>query len=100
MRNLDKAFAWLASDALSRRVRRDQLRLLGLELLQLIHQPVEFRVADLRIVEHVIAVLVMANLVAKRFNAGCRFVTHTGKNVSKFRRFQSFPSSREAALKL
>ena len=38
---------------------------LGLELLQLLHQAVEFGVADLGIVEHVVAVLVMADLVAQ-----------------------------------
>jgi hypothetical protein len=42
----------------------------GFELFQLIHQPVEFAVADLRIVEHVVAVLVAANLIAKGINVG------------------------------
>ena len=68
MRNFDEPLAWLAAHALSRRVRLDVIRMLGLQLLQRVHQAVEFRVADLRIVEHVIAVLVMPNLFAQGFD--------------------------------
>ena len=52
-----------------------------LELLQLVHQLVEFGVADFRIVEHVIAVLVMANLVSEIFKLGLDIAgrgAHTG----------------------
>ena len=68
VRHLDEALARLAAHALRRRIGRDQLRMLGLELLQLVHQAVEFGVADLGIVEHVVAVLVVADLVAQRFD--------------------------------
>src|SRR5215470_20347416 len=67
MRNFDETLARLAAYTLRRRVRRDQLRMIGLDLLELVHQPVEFGIADLGIVEHVVAVLVMANLIAKQF---------------------------------
>ena len=66
--NFDKPLARLAPNTLRGRIRRDQLRMSGFELLQLVHQAVEFRIADLRIVEHVIAVLVMPNLLAQRFD--------------------------------
>ena len=68
MRNFDEPLAWLAAHALSRRVRRDVIRMFGLQLLQRVHQAVEFRVADLRIIEHVIAVLVMPDVLAQRFD--------------------------------
>ena len=38
------------------------------KLLQLVYEAVEFRIADLRIVEHVIAVLVMPDILAQRFD--------------------------------
>ena len=66
MLDLDEALAGLAADALSRRIWRDQIGMFGLDLLQLIHQTVEFGVADLGIIEHVVAVLVMPNLLAQR----------------------------------
>src|SRR6266567_5898729 len=68
MCDFDEAFARFATDALRRRVCGDQLGLLGLELLELVHQAVEFRVADLRIIEHVIAVLVMPDVLAQRLD--------------------------------
>src|SRR5258708_2601918 len=40
----------------------------GFELFQLVHQTIEFGVADLGIVEHVVAILVMANLFAQGFD--------------------------------
>ena len=63
--NFEKSFARLAADTLRGGIRRDQLGMGGLELLQFLHQPVEFGVADLGIVENVVAILVIANLVAK-----------------------------------
>ena len=65
-----ESFARLAADALRGRVGSDQLRMLGLEILQLLHQLVEFEVADLRLVEDVIEMFVMANRVAQRFDLG------------------------------
>ena len=66
MRNFDEALARLAAHALGGRVGGDQLGMLGLERLQLVHQAIEFGVADLGIVEHVVAVLVVADFLAQR----------------------------------
>ncbi len=57
-------FARLASNALRRRIRRDQLRMLRLQTFQLLHQLVELGVADLGMVEDVIKVFVVTNLLA------------------------------------
>jgi hypothetical protein len=55
--------------------------MLSLQRLQLVHQTVVFGVADLRIVEHVIAVLVMPNLVAQFLNLrGNVFRRHEGNS--------------------
>ena len=40
----------------------------ALQILQLLHQLVEFRVADLGIVENVIEIFVVADLLAQRFD--------------------------------
>ena len=47
------------------RIRRNDFRVLRFELLELIHQPVEFGVGDGGPVEHVIAVLVQADFLAQ-----------------------------------
>src|SRR6266481_6103186 len=65
MLRLHKALARLAADALRRRVRRDQLRALGLQALQLLHEAVKLGVADLRRVQHVIKVLMATDLFAQ-----------------------------------
>ena len=57
-----------ASHALRRGVGRDELRMLEFEFLQALHQLVELEVGDLRIVEHVVAVLVVADFVAQLGN--------------------------------
>ena len=54
--------ARLAAHALGRRVGRDELRVLLLERAQLAQQRVELGVADDRIVEHVVAVVVRVDL--------------------------------------
>ena len=51
--------------ALRRRIRREQLRMLGLERAQLHHEPVVFGVRNLRIVERVIAVVVALQQLAQ-----------------------------------
>ena len=58
-------FARRAPHPLRGRIGRDQFRVRRLELLQLIHQRVEFGIRNRGIVEHVIAVLVPANLLAQ-----------------------------------
>ena len=66
--NLDETFARFAADALGGRVGRDQFGILGLEFLQLFKKFVELEIADLRIVEHVVAVLVVADLLTQCVN--------------------------------
>ena len=68
MRNFDEPLARLAANSLRRRIRRDQLGMRRFKLLQFVDQAVKFRIADLGIIEHVIAVLMTSNLVAQRFN--------------------------------
>ncbi len=65
MLRLHKALARFTSDALGRRVRRDQFRMFCLQALQLLHQAVKLRIADLRRVQDVIEVLVAADLFAQ-----------------------------------
>src|SRR5271165_228510 len=69
MPNLREFFAGLAAHPLRRRIGSDQLRMFGFQGDQRVHQLVEFGVADLRIVKHVVAVLVVANLVPQRVNS-------------------------------
>ncbi len=68
VRRFDEALARLAADALGGRVGRDQFRMLSFELLELVHELVEFGVANFRIVEHVVAIFVMADFFAQRFD--------------------------------
>ena len=58
-----------AADALRRRVGGDQLRVLRFEIAQLSHELVELGVADLGLVEHEVAVLVVRDLRAQLFDA-------------------------------
>ena len=53
------------ADALRRRVGRDEVRMLLLERLQLVEEPVVVGVRDLRIVEDVVAVQVVLDLLAQ-----------------------------------
>ena len=59
----------LPAHALRRRVRRQQLRMLRLESLQLIHQRVVLRIADRRRVHHVVEVLMPPQFRAQLLNA-------------------------------
>src|SRR6185369_17774529 len=65
MANFQKTFARFATDALCGRVRCDQFRIFSLELFQLFEKFVELKIADLRIVEHVVAVLVVADILTQ-----------------------------------
>ena len=53
------------ADTLRRRVGRDEVGMLFFERLQLAHQPVVFRVGNFRIVEDVIAVVVVLDLLTQ-----------------------------------
>ena len=63
MTNFEKTFAGLPADALGGRIWRDEVRMFCLQMLKLLHQLVELGVTDLGIVEHVVAVFVLANFV-------------------------------------
>src|SRR5208282_3561648 len=65
MLRLDESLPRLAPHTLRRRVRRYQLRMLRFEPLKLVHQLVEVGVRNLRIVQHVVAILVVANFFAQ-----------------------------------
>ena len=62
VRHLAELVERLASDPLSRRVRRAQLLVVGLEVAQLVQQRVVIRIRDLRVVEDVVAVAVVLEL--------------------------------------
>ena len=68
MPHLDETLARLAAHALGGRIRRDQLRMRGFQLLELAHHRVVFRVGDFGRVQHVVQVFVMAQLLAKSFD--------------------------------
>ena len=59
-----------AGDALGRRVGRDEIGMLRLEPLELVQQPIELLVGDLRVVVDVVALFVVADVVAKLSDAG------------------------------
>jgi hypothetical protein len=57
--------ARLGSDALRRRIRCDEFRVLRLELLELTYETVVLGVRDLDVVERVISIVVVSDLVAQ-----------------------------------
>ncbi len=77
----------LAANALRRRVRRDQLRVLRLQAAQFAHQSVVLRVGDLGLVEHVIAVVVVVDLGAQFLHPELRLLglTLVGRWVPRHR---------------
>jgi hypothetical protein len=68
-RDLLEALGRLAADALGGRVGREQLGVRGLDALELVHQRVVLGVGDLRRVEDVVEVLVVAEFGAQFFGA-------------------------------
>ena len=66
MRNLGETLFNFAADSLRRGVGRHPLRVLRLNLFQLAHQRIEIRIVQLRRIEDVIEVLVVADLLAQR----------------------------------
>ena len=65
VRDLRQLADRLAADALGRRVGRQQVGVLGLQRAQLVEQRVVFVVADLGVVEDVVAVVVVLELLAQ-----------------------------------
>jgi hypothetical protein len=72
----------LAADALRRRVRRDELGVLGLEALQLAEERVVLVVADLGVVERVVAPRVVLDLPAQLLDAPGDVRAHGATAVS------------------
>ncbi len=68
MRHLDESFARLTAHALAGGIRGDELRMLSFETLQPAHQRVVFGVGNFWLVEHVVQVLVVAQLIAQVFD--------------------------------
>src|SRR4029077_1581323 len=68
MRRFENPFARLAADALRGRVGRDQVGVIGFQLLQLIHELVELGVRNFRRVEDVVQIFVAADFFPKRFD--------------------------------
>ena len=68
MPDLQEAFARFSAYALTGRVGGYQIRVLSFQLDKLVHQLIEFCVGNLRIIEYVIAVLVMTDLLTQAFN--------------------------------
>src|SRR5260370_5356319 len=60
--------AGLDSQPLRRRVWRDELRMLRLEPLELVHHLVEVGIRNFRGIEHVIAILVVPDFLAQSFD--------------------------------
>ena len=80
VRHAGELAAGFATDPLRRRVRRDQLWMFRFKRDQLVHEAIELGIADFRIIQYVVAVLVIADHVAKRlqlareiFGAGRHF---------------------------
>src|SRR5262249_31209987 len=67
-----EAFSRPSGDALRRRVGGDEVRVFGLEMLELVQQRVELLVCDFRIVVDVIALFVMTDRITKLLQAGDR----------------------------
>ncbi len=65
-----KPSAGAAADALGRRIGGDEIGMIALEILQLAQERVELGVGDLRVLVDVVALFVMADLLAKLFDAG------------------------------
>ena len=67
-----KTFDRPSADALRRRIGRHQIRMLGFEVLEVVQQPIEFLVGNLRVVVDVVALFVVTNRFAQFANAVSR----------------------------
>src|ERR1700693_5095486 len=75
---LHESLARLAAHTLCRRVGRDELRVLGFKALELVHQLVEAGVRNFRIVQYVVAILVVPDLLAQGFDFFVYFLIDGG----------------------
>jgi hypothetical protein len=80
----------LAADTLGRRIRRDQIRVLGLDLFQLLEELVVLRIRQVRLVEYVVRVVRAFEFRAQphgtfRRSAGCRvWDASSGHAIGRF----------------
>ena len=68
MPHLGEFLRRLAPHSLGRRIGRDKLRILGLQLLKPAHQFVKLEVGDFRVIQDVVPVLVVADIIAELFD--------------------------------
>ena len=69
MSHLRELRVQVAAHALGRRVGICHLRMSGLQVLQLVHQEVEVLIADGRLVQHVITVVMFVKLLSELLDA-------------------------------
>jgi hypothetical protein len=81
----------LGTDTLGGRVGRDQLGMFGFQSLEFSEEPIVLGVRNLRIVEYVVAMIVMADLGAQRLDALDGLGAHHRRGV-RFKR-SSFSST-------
>ena len=73
MSHLRQVCLQVAADALSRRIGRDQLRVLGLQPFQFFEEPVVFAIGDDRRAEHMVTVVVLVESAPQSLGAGFEF---------------------------
>src|ERR1700678_79708 len=83
MKNGLKTLARRAADSLRRRVRRDRLGVFGLQLFQLIHQPIVGGIGNFRVVRHMIEIVVVAKFFAKTLDLFCDLTTLGHRNPGR-----------------
>ena len=83
MNNGLKTLARRAADSLRRRVRRDQLGVFGLQLFELIHQPIVGGIGNFRVVRHMIEIFVVAKFFAKTLDLFCDLTTLGHRNPGR-----------------
>ena len=78
MRHLAEAVGCLAAHPLRRRIGRDPLGVFPLQCLELAHERVVLKIIDLRRIQHVVQVFVMAQLLTQRVHAALRIGRFSG----------------------
>jgi len=76
MPDLRKLLGRLAAHASGRRIRGYQLGMLTLQVLEPPHELVELEIRDLRIIQHIVAVLVVTDLVAELLDFAFNAAVH------------------------
>jgi hypothetical protein len=93
MGHLDEALARGAADALGGRVRRDEVRVIALELLKPAHELVIVGIGDLGPIENIVEVLVAAQLLSEPVDLGGDVLVHRQSILVKRNRMRvAYPS--------